>query len=181
MKKESILLVAVALVVGVFAGAIVTNSKKDSAPGEQSERDRAAAPTNAAVQNIKTLKEITTREPDNRNAWFQLAHTYFDLNQSMDAIEAYDKALELDGNDPHALTDQGIMYRKVGWFEKAIGNFSKANEIKPDHSPSLLNLGFVYRDDLNDIEKAKAAWTRYLEIDSQGEHADQVKAMINDM
>jgi tetratricopeptide (TPR) repeat protein len=181
MKKESILLVTVALIVGVLAGAIVTNLNKDSAPGKQSELDRPAAPTNAAVQNIKTLKAITSREPDNRNAWFQLAHTYFDLNQSMEAIEAYDKALALDGNDPHALTDQGIMFRKVGWFEKAIANFTKANEIKPDHSPSLLNLGFVYREDLNDIEKAKAAWTRYLEVDSQGEHADQVKSMIDNM
>lgn len=178
MKKETILIIVITLAVGLLGGVIVSNSKKDSAPDEYSP---ASASAIDYAQKIQTLKGITSKEPDNRNAWVQLGHSYFDSNQPMEAIEAYDKALELDDNDPDVLTDQGVMYRKVGWFDKAINNFTKANELKPTHLQSLFNLGIVYRYDLNDTGKAKSAWTRYLKIVPQGQGANQVKTMLDHM
>jgi tetratricopeptide (TPR) repeat protein len=87
----------------------------------------------------------------------------------------------MDGNDPGVLTDQGIMYRRIGWFDKAIDNFEKANVLNPRHVQSLYNLGIVYRDDLDDQEKAKEAWTRYLVISPIGKEADKVRTMIDHM
>ncbi|MCF6179789.1 MAG: tetratricopeptide repeat protein [Geopsychrobacter sp.] len=178
MKKESIIIIVSALVVGVLGGAILSNSKKDSTPGEN---PAASAPAIDYQQKIRTLKEIVAKEPENRNAWVQLGHNYFDSTQPMKAIEAYDKALELDGNDPDVLTDQGVMYRRFGWYDKAVENFTKANKLKPDHKQSLFNLGIVYRDDLQDTVKAKEAWTRYLEIAPEGEGADKVRTMLDHM
>ena len=104
---------------------------------------------------------------------------YFDSDQPIQAIEAYDKALELEGNDSNILTDQGIMYRRVGWFDKAIANFNKANELNPRHLQSLFNLGIVYRYDTGELNKAKEVWARYLELSPLGEEADSVRDMLN--
>ena len=178
MKKETILLLVVTLAVGALGGVIFNNTNKNKPAGNQSV---ASAPSIDYQKNINNLEAILAKEPSNRNAWVQLGHNYFDSNQPMKAIEIYEKALEMDGNDPNVLTDQGVMYRRVGWFEKAIGNFEKANELNPRHVQSLFNLGIVYRDDLGDQQKAKEAWTRYLEIAPAGKDADQVRTMIDHM
>ena len=178
MKKETILLIVIALVVGSLAGVIFTNAQRKTAATSQSV---APTPSIDYQQNIKHLENILVKEPNNRNAWVQLGHNYFDSSQPMKAIEAYDKALNMDGNDPNVLTDQGIMYRQVGWFGKAVENFEKANTLNPRHIQSLYNLGIVYRDDLSDQNKAKEAWTKYLEISPTGTDSDQVRTMIDHM
>ncbi len=178
MKKETILLIVVTMAIGALGGVIFTNAKKDTATGNQSV---ASAPSIDYQKNINNLEAILAKEPTNRNAWVQLGHNYFDSNQPMKAIEIYAKALEMDDNDPDVLTDQGIMYRRVGWFDKAIDNFEKANELNPSHVQSLYNLGIVYRDDLGGQEKAKEAWTRYLDSAPVGKGADQVRTMIDHM
>jgi len=178
MKKETILLIVVTLVVGCLVGMIVSQSSNKSSVQKPI---AASAPAVDYQQKIKILKEVVGREPANHNAWVQLGHNFFDSGQQMDAIEAYDKALELDANDPNVLTDQGVMYRQVGWFDKAVNNFIKANKLNPNHPQSLFNLGLVYRDDLQDTQKAKEAWTRYLEIDPTGKSADNVRVMLDHM
>lgn len=178
MKKETILLIIVTIAVGAFGGVIFTNAKKDKAAGNQ---PVSSAPSLDYQQRINNLEVILAKEPNNRNAWVQLGHNYFDSNQPMKAIETYAKALEMDGDDADVLTDQGVMYRRIGWFDKAIDNFEKANELNPSHVQSLYNLGIVYRDDLGNQKKAKEAWTRYLLISPIGKEADRVRIMIDHM
>lgn len=179
MKKETALLVIVTLVVGGLIGAIVS-SQSTKSPNKEEHETHAAA-TVDSQKNIQLLVELLKREPDNRNAWVQLGNKYFDTNNLMEAIDAYDNALALDGNDPNVLTDQGIMYRRIGWFDKAIKNFTKANEVDPNHPQSLLNMGIVYRFDLEQNAKAKEVWLKYLEIDATGPTADRVRTMIDHM
>ena len=178
MKKETILLLVLTLIIGILAGVIFTNAKKDSATGNQS---AASAPSVDYQQKIQTLKGVVGNEPGNRNAWVQLGHNYFDSDQPMLAIEAYDKALALDANDPNVLTDQGVMFRRVGWADKAIENFTEANKLNPRHVQSLFNLGIVYRDDIGDKDKAAEAWNRYLAVTPTGKGADQIRTMLDHM
>ncbi len=178
MKKETILIIVVTLVVGALGGMIYSNTQKKSSTVNP---PTTAEPAVDYQQKVKILEEIVGKEPDNRSAWVQLGHNYFDSNQPMKAIEAYDKALAMDGNDPDVLTDQGVMFRRIGWYEKAIENFNKANQLNPKHLQSLYNLGLVYRDDLMDKEKAKEAWTKYLEVAPPGQNAERVRTMIEHM
>lgn len=182
MKKETILLMIITLAIGALGGVIFTNSKKDAAPSAASgNQSVAAAPSVNYQQKITALEGILAKDPKNRNAWIQLGHNYFDSNQPMQAIDAYDKALGMNPNDSNVLTDQGVMYRRVGWFDKAIANFTKANDLNPNHVQSLYNLGIVYRDDLSDQALAKEAWTKYLAVAPPGKGADQVRTMIQHM
>ncbi|MFK5925847.1 MAG: tetratricopeptide repeat protein [Desulfuromusa sp.] len=179
MKKETLLFVIIALAAGILIGVIMTNSKKDlpsSVPATNPVP--LSAPVVNQQQQTTILEEIVAREPDNRNAWITLGHNYFDSDQPMKAIEAYAKALELNGDDPDILTDQGVMYRRVGWFDKAISNFEKANRIDSNHQQSLYNLGIVYRYDLQDFPKTIKVWEQLLAIDPGSPGASQIRSEL---
>lgn len=163
MKKETFLLVAVVLVVGLIIGYMM--AQKGTGPGQATAPSQSPGP--APIVNVEKkvneIKNVLAADPTNRNAWVALGNTYFDDNQFIEAIDAYDKALELQPDDPDVLTDQGVMFRELGWFDKAIENFSKASELDPNHANSLFNLGIVYRHDLQDFPKAIEAWSRFVE------------------
>ncbi len=177
MKKESVLLVVVVLIVGVLVGILISQGGRGSA-SKTSAPPQAAAPAVNLQQTIKTLEGIVANDPTNRNAWAELGHSYFDSDQPVKAIEAYDKALALGPDDPNILTDQGVMFRRMGWYDRAVENFSKANALDPRHPQSLYNLGVIYRYDLQDFRKAKEVWDKYLEINPSGPGAEQVRAEL---
>jgi len=181
VKKENLLFIGVALVVGLLVGIIVGNKGGSSSSGQASAPPSSVAPVANYEQNIKMLKGVVEKEPENRNAWVQLGHNYFDSNQYVEAVEAYDKALALDGNDPDILTDQGVMFRKLGWYDRAVQNFEKAFKINSLHTQSVYNLGIVYRYDLNDFAKATEAWEKFLAIAPPGPSVDQVRTEVEFM
>lgn len=179
MKKETILLLVVVLAAGILIGVIVTNSKKETAPAVTAQAPPpAAAPSVDYQQKITMLERIVAKEPENRNAWVQLGHNYFDSDQPAKAIAAYDKALALNGEDANVLTDQGVMYRRLGAFDKAIASFTKANEADPNHQQSLYNLGIVYLYDLKDTASAIEAWKKFLTVAPPGQQSAQVQAEV---
>ena len=141
MKKDSILVGVVALVAGLIIGWMAGQKSSAPAPPVSAPGPAPAAgpaPTTANFQQkIGQLKGIVASDPKNRQAWGALGNGYFDADQPMDAIEAYQKALEMNDKDPDVLTDQGVMFRRMGWFDRAIANFTKANQANPSHATSL--------------------------------------------
>src|SRR5690349_4388977 len=85
----------------------------------------AGSPTDYQMR-ITEAEKIVVRDPKNLQAWVQLGNDYFDTGQPQKAVAAYGKALELKPDDPNVLTDQGVMYKQVGAFDKAIANFERA-------------------------------------------------------
>lgn len=175
MKKEILLIAGVTLVAGFIIGLLAGQKTSGPTLPVPSGAPAGPAPTVNLQQKINELKNIVAADPANFQAWVALGNEYFDGNQFMAAIEAYDKALAIQPNSPNVLTDQGVMFRNLGWFERAIANFSKANEIDPSHATSLYNLGIVYRYDLQDFPKALEAWTRFLEVSPNGPGSDRVR------
>lgn len=180
MSKENILYVVIALLVGILGTVLVlgvaNKNKESSAPTGAGQMD---APSPASMQQrITEAEKIVANDPKNVQAWIQLGNDYFDTNQPQKAINAYDKALEIQPDNPNVLTDQGVMYKNVGWYDKAVANFEKAAKIDPKHVQSLYNLGVVYATDLKQPDKAIEAWNRFLQADQTSPQAQQVKAMI---
>jgi len=117
-------------------------------------------------------------DPKNLQAWTMLANEYYDTDQAQKAINAYNKALEITPGNPNLLTDQGVMFKRTGQFDKALANFEKAQKIDPKHLQSLYNIGIVYSEDLKQPDKALKAWNHYLELDSTSPAAQQVKRLM---
>ena len=175
MKKETLLIVVVTLVAGFIVGLLFGQKDSGTVANAPVGAPAGPMPTVNLQQKLGELKNIVANDPGNFQAWVALGNEYFDSNQFMDAIEAYDKALAIKPDSPNVLTDQGVMFKRLGWFDRAIGNFSKASEIDPSHATSVYNLGIVYRYDLKDFPKAQKAWTRFLEISPTGPGSDRVR------
>lgn len=178
MKNDTLLVGVVALVAGLIIGWMAGQKSSAPAPAAVSPGPPPAAapvPMVNVQQKIGELKAIVAREPQNRQAWVALGNEYFDADQPMESIEAYQKALDLNAKDPNVLTDQGVMFRRLGWFDRAVDNFSRANQADPNHATSLYNLGITYRYDLQDFAKAQEAWTRFLAVSPSGPGSDRVR------
>ena len=96
-------------------------------------------------------------------------------------MDAYAKALALKPDNADVLTDQGVMYRKLQAFDKAIANFQRAHQVDPRHVQSVYNLGVVYAFDLKDQAKAIAAWNRVIEVSPQSSQAAQARQNIQEL
>jgi cytochrome c-type biogenesis protein CcmH/NrfG len=177
MKKDTILVAVVALLAGLIIGWMAWQKIAGPAPSAVTGAPPAQSPMPAVnvQQKIGELKAIVAKDPNNRQAWVALGNAHFDADQPMDAIEAYQRALDLNAKDANVLTDQGVMFRRMGWFDRAADNFTRAIQADPSHATSLYNLGIVYRYDLQDFAKAQEAWTKFLAINPNGPGSDRVR------
>jgi cytochrome c-type biogenesis protein CcmH/NrfG len=160
MKPPSILLAVVVFAAGFFAGVGITvyktRSSNISVSAEKQEIDYA--------KKERMLTAEVQRDPENTVAWIQLGHVYFDQNQYVKAIGAYEKALEKNPKNADVLTDLGVMYRRNGEPRKAVTKFDEAIAVDFEHETARLNKGIVLMHDLKDREGAIKAWENLLEI-----------------
>jgi tetratricopeptide (TPR) repeat protein len=75
----------------------------------------------------------------------------------------------------------GIMYRKLGQFDKAIEEFRKAAQSDPKHVNSRYNIGLVLLHDKQDIKGAVNGWEDYLRVDPNSERAQRIRGQIEKM
>jgi cytochrome c-type biogenesis protein CcmH/NrfG len=179
LKNETILIAVVALIVGLLGGYLVfsissSHKEQQSVPAIPA---GSGTPTDYA-RRIAEAEKIVANDPKNVTAWISLGNDYFDTDKAQKAIGAYAKALELDPNNTNVLTDQGVMFRRVGWYDKALANFGKALKIDPKHLQGLYNMGIVYAIDLKQPEKGVPYWKRYIEVDPTSATGIQIKGLI---
>ncbi len=105
---------------------------------------------------------------------FALVHSHLDKHP--EAIEYYNKALELDANHLYSLNNRGYSYNLTGDYEKGLEDFNKTIEINPEFAYaynnrglSKIKLGFV-EEGLRDIEKS-------LELDVNNSYAYRNKGI----
>ena len=191
MKKETvILIVVIAFLVGFVTGATVAILKggkggEKAAMVQKPQMAPSPGPPKPSplevASKIKTLDEILQKDPKNLPAWVELGNLYFDTDQPKEAIEAYSRYLAIKPDNPDVRTDMGIMYRKLGQFDKAIEEFRKAAQSDPKHVNSRYNIGLVLLHDKQDIKGAVKAWEDYLRVDPNSERAQRIRAQIEKM
>jgi cytochrome c-type biogenesis protein CcmH/NrfG len=170
------------LVVAMLVGSSISCKRREEGPPPPLPPGAGApVPEFGTAQRIAAGEQIVAREPNNAQAWIQLGNDYFDTHQSRKAIEAYGNALKLAPNNPDVLTDQGVMFREVGEYDKAIANFEKANQIDPKHTQSLYNLGVVYGYDKKDAARAIETWNRVIAVAPGSDQAGRARAAIQDL
>jgi tetratricopeptide (TPR) repeat protein len=179
LKKENVLIIVIALVIGLLGGFLIFSLSGNKEPPPQTGGVPAGSGSPVDYQQrIAELEKVVASAPKNLQSLTMLANDYYDTDQPQKAIDTYAKAIELDPKNPNLLTDQGVMYKRLGAFDKALANFEKAQSIDPKHLQSLYNIGIIYAEDLKQPDKSLKTWTHYLELDSTSPAAQQVKRLI---
>jgi len=68
------------------------------------------------------------------SAWSMMGNSFYDDGRYKDAINAYDKAIEISPEDAGAWGNKGLALIKLGEPEEALKMFNKAAELDPVHS-----------------------------------------------
>jgi cytochrome c-type biogenesis protein CcmH/NrfG len=161
VKSENVIwFVALALLVGFISGVAFGVYKTGLMKSPMGSSPQVAESRKA----IEGLKDHVKQHPTDKDAWIQLGHQYFDLEQVDDAIHAYEKALAIDPDNANVWTDLGVMYRRSDNPQKAVEAFDRAIQIDPKHEISRFNKGIVLFHDLEDEKGALAAWESLLAI-----------------
>ena len=176
------------LVIGFLAGRQTSGGSATvpavtaAAPGpmmpQQPQMETPAMPNPQVGQQITQLEMLVLQDPKNHDAWVVLGNNYFDTHQHQKAADAYGKALALKPNNPDVLTDQGVMFRDMGQFDKALANFKKASQLDPKHAQSQFNTGIVYAQDLKKPDEAIKAWKKLIEAAPGSPQAAQAQQQM---
>ena len=185
-KQHAFLFIAMAFVIGIVVGVIVTVLYEEKTPLIPASIKPPASPAPSALdaeaqKQISILQSILKDDPKNLKALIELGNLYFDAEQFDPAIQAYSKALEIDPKNSDVRTDMGIMFRRKGDFDRAIAEFKKAAESDPKHVNSRYNLGVVLLHDKGDVKGAIKAWEEYLKVEPSGPRADNIRNQMEKM
>lgn len=112
---------------------------------------------------ILQLEQYLEQHPKDAEAWAQIGHLFYDSNQFVNAIDAYEKSLAIEPEKTGVITDLGVMYRRNKQPQKAIEAFDKAIAIDPAFETARFNKGVVLLHDLNDIPGGIRAWEELVE------------------
>lgn len=113
-----------------------------------------------AQRRLADLEAAAAKEPTNYGLLVQLGNVAYDLEDWSKAIDAYERALKLQGGDPNVMTDLGVAYRNTGDGQKALDMFAKALAKDPSHWPAAFNQAIVWGIDRGDKSRAKEILNR---------------------
>lgn len=175
VKKETMLLVALACLVTGFLAGIVFSVYKGPAvlpqanvggqqQGGGAAQGQAGGLSPQQASQILSLEQNVSRNPQDADSWVQLGNIWFDTGNVEKAIPAYNKYLEIRPDDPNVLTDLGVMYRRAGQYEQALAVFDKAIAGSPGHQQARFNKGIVLLFDKKDSAAGIAAWEELVKV-----------------
>ncbi|MFH1635119.1 MAG: tetratricopeptide repeat protein, partial [Chloroflexota bacterium] len=93
----------------------------------------------------RILPKVVAWLPEKQGAWYRLGATLDRAGKKVEAIAAYQKAIELDPNYASPHNGLGNVYVALGRPEEAIAAYQKAIELDPKLAVPHNGLGNVYR------------------------------------
>jgi cytochrome c-type biogenesis protein CcmH/NrfG len=180
VSRQNVILIAfVCLFVGFILGATVAilKTSRDSKVVASTGNSQEESPVNRE-DDIRIAKSILEKDPRDLQTLITLGDACFDTDRYQEAIDAYSKALAIDPKNPDVRTDMGIMYRKLGQFDKALEAFRQAAKDQPMHANSRFNIGVVLKYDKKDYPGAIQAWEEFIKLEKLLDPGDERPVMV---
>jgi len=90
-------------------------------------------------------------------------NAYYDAGDYQQALEAYNRCLQLLPDNPNTLYNRGVTLYKLERYDEALKDFNRALELRPDHPDTLMNHGATL-DNMGQHEDALKDYNRALEL-----------------
>jgi len=84
------------------------------------------------------------KESDDFIEQFLEAYQSYQDDDLKKAAEAYTKAINIKPEDITSYFNRGIIYSKMGFYDKAIDDYNKVIELNPDYAEAYNNRGWAY-------------------------------------
>jgi tetratricopeptide (TPR) repeat protein len=124
----------------------------------------------AFSEAVTAFRNVTSREPDNFEAQFNLGFAYLQWGRNSNAIEEFKKALRYQPANSEIWSNLAIAYENLGQSDNAIGSLQKAVQYNPGNVTARINLAAMYHN-ANQFQKAIANYKEAVAIDGSNEEA----------
>ena len=91
---------------------------------------------------------------------------YAEYGDYQQALEYFDKAIQLNPNNPNYFNNRGNVYYGLKQYESAKEDYTQAIRLAPDYYLPHMNLGSVY-DDLGEPEQAIEKYDQAIELEPE--------------
>ncbi len=103
----------------------------------------SALETVPSEPGLKAAQRAVALDPAHSDAWFNLGAALEHLEREDEAVDAYQRAIELEPR-PTAYNGLGDVYTALGRYDEAISAYQQANQLNPDWAWPYHNLGLLY-------------------------------------
>jgi len=115
---------------------------------------------------IQYLKKATDLYPNNSKINFLFGNIKYDLGEFEKSIKYYKKAIEINPQDKDIYYTITSSYEELEMYEEAEKNYLKAIELDPEKTEYYLDLGNLYKNELDDRNKAIEQYNKIIQLDS---------------
>ncbi|MBD2598269.1 tetratricopeptide repeat protein [Nostoc spongiaeforme FACHB-130] len=128
-------------------------------------------------QSLAQLRIDTHPHLISSQVFFRCAQGYRSMEQYDQALQYFNRAIELYPQYVEAIAHRGITYRLMERYEEALQDFNRAIEIDSKHEWAIAHRGITYRL-MERYEEALQDFNRAIEIDSKHEWAITHRGII---
>jgi tetratricopeptide (TPR) repeat protein len=117
-------------------------------------------------QAIGSYQKALTFNTVNPRVYMSLGKIYYsEKGLYYESVQAYKRAIDLDGQSVEARMGLGEVYEDKGLYKEAVEEYRKVIELDAKHTGAMYNLAMVYEK--TDPKEAIAQWERYIALASQ--------------
>lgn len=172
MKAESVAFAVAGMCFGVILGWVLATQEANRPSQAAPIQAPAAAPAATGQPQpppldetrVQTLQAAIQKDPRNAGNYAQLGNVYFDAKQWPNAIEAYERSLKINPNDPDVSTDLGVSYYSMNRPDEALAQFERSLKISPNHVKTLFNKGIVLAFGKENLPAAAEEWKKVVTL-----------------
>ncbi len=114
-------------------------------------------------KRFRLLQELAEKYPKEKQVHYDLGFRYQSREMFQDAIEAFQKALELDPNWGHLINNLAYAYSDMGDYDKAIAYFQRYADVSPGDANPIDSMAEQYFR-MGRLDEAIAKYEEALEI-----------------
>ncbi|MBD2326337.1 serine/threonine-protein kinase [Alkalinema sp. FACHB-956] len=116
----------------------------------------------AIVEQLQTLEEVISPE-DGGKAWQERGDYLLQRHHYREAISAYDKALQVQGEDAQLWFKRALAADSFQYFEEALAGYDRVIQLEPNHCKAWLKRGMVL-ENLQRLEDALNCYTHVVQL-----------------
>jgi tetratricopeptide (TPR) repeat protein len=116
-------------------------------------------------KSLKLASIAVKRMPKRSGAWNTLGRVQLQMGKRKDAIESFEKAVDLNPKSSYARNNLGLALIYDKRFEEAADALEQAVELEPVEAYMWNNLGMAY-EQLDRLDDARVAYGNAVEMDS---------------
>lgn len=148
------------------APPVVTATELPVKPQWQHAYDQALATLRSGQtgEAERQLLALTREAPELSGPYANLGLLYRNAGRNVEAIAAFERAIEINPRRAVYYNELGISYRLEGKFDKARRSYRQAIDLDPGYAMAYLNLGILYDLYLQDPKEALPYYQRYQEL-----------------